>query len=278
MEQRHGARGSWAEAESLVASARRITALTGAGVSTDSGIPDFRGPDGLWTREPSAQRLSSLDAYVCDPQVRREAWRRRAEHPAWRAEPNAAHAALVEFERSGRLRALLTQNIDGLQQRAGSDPDVVVELHGSLLGTECLGCGARGAMRDALRRVAAGEDDPACRSCGGILKSATVSFGQQLDPQVLRRARTAALDCELLLVAGTSLTVQPAASLVALAARAGADVVICNAEPTPYDGLAAAVVHASVGEVLPALAAAAPAAESSSRREPLFTWGDPTTW
>jgi len=260
-------------ARELVASAHRITVLTGAGVSTDSGIPDFRGPDGMWTRDADAGKTASLDAYMSDPEVRRLAWRTRLESPVWTAKPNAAHKALVELERSGRLRTVLTQNIDGLHQKAGSDPHRVLELHGTLHATVCLGCGATGPMREALRRVAEGEAEPDCLRCGGILKSATISFGQELDGEVLRRARLAALDCDLFLVAGTSLSVQPAAGLVALAARVGAQVVICNAEPTPYDSLAAVVLHEPVGDVLPDLSSVPPSGGGQ-----FSSWGDPSTW
>jgi NAD-dependent deacetylase len=237
----------------LVGAARRITVLTGAGISTESGIPDFRGPNGLWTTDPQARRLSSLAAYRSDPALRRESWRRRAEHPAWHARPNTAHQALLALQDSGRLLAVATQNIDGLHQRAGIDPGLVIELHGTITQTCCLSCQARAPMSAALERVRAGEPDPPCLDCGGILKSATISFGQPLDPDVLRRAVRAAADCDLLLAAGTSLTVQPAAALVTVAARAGAPVVICNGEPTPYDGLAAAVVRGRLGAVLPVL-------------------------
>lgn len=260
-------------ARELVASAHRITVLTGAGVSTDSGIPDFRGPDGMWTRDADAGKTASLDAYMSDPEVRRLAWRTRLESPVWTAKPNAAHKALVELERSGRLRTVLTQNIDGLHQKAGSDPHRVLELHGTLHATVCLGCGATGPMRVALKRVAEGEAEPDCLRCGGILKSATISFGQELDGEVLRRARLAALDCDLFLVAGTSLSVQPAAGLVALAARVGAQVVICNAEPTPYDSLAAVVLHEPVGDVLPDLSSVPPSGGGQ-----FSSWGDPSTW
>ncbi|HEY3262947.1 MAG TPA: Sir2 family NAD-dependent protein deacetylase [Pseudonocardiaceae bacterium] len=240
-------------ARRLVAVAGRITVLTGAGVSTESGIPDFRGPNGQWTTDPQSRRLSSLAAYRDDPELRRAAWQRRLRHPAWRARPNAAHHALLELQRQGRLRALLTQNIDGLHQLAGSDPELVVELHGTLARTRCLGCGVLAPMADALRRVRAGEADPPCERCGGVLKSDTISFGQRLDGPVLRRAARAATDCDLLLAAGTSLRVQPAAGLVGRAAAAGASVVICNAEPTPYDAMADAVVPGRLGEILPLL-------------------------
>lgn len=240
-------------AAELLARAERITVLTGAGVSTDSGIPDFRGPQGVWTRNPAAERLSTLQAYVEDPEVRREAWRQRAVHPVWDAPPGAAHAALVDLERSGRLLALLTQNIDELHQAAGSSPDLVVELHGTMHHTECLSCGARAPMGEALERVAAGEDDPPCPHCGGVLKSATISFGQALDGDVLIRARQAAVEGDVLLAVGTSLGVHPAAGVVDIAAAAGAAVVIVNGEPTPYDDVATVVLRGGVGEILPRL-------------------------
>jgi NAD-dependent deacetylase len=235
----------------LVDGARRITVLTGAGISTDSGIPDYRGPNGLWTRNPEAARMSTLADYVADPEVRRRAWRSRQTHPAWTAEPNDGHRALVELERSGRLVALLTQNVDGLHQRAGSDPSLVVELHGTIWWAECLDCRARTPMADELARVSDDEPDPSCRSCGGIVKSATISFGQQLDPHVVERAVTAARSCDLFLAVGSSLTVQPAAGLCHVAVEAGADLVVVNAEPTPYDALAALVIREPIGETLP---------------------------
>jgi len=237
--------------------ARRITVLTGAGISTDSGIPDYRGPNGLWTRNPEAARMSTLADYVADPDVRRRAWQSRQTHPAWTAEANDGHRALVELERSGRLVALLTQNVDGLHQRAGSDPSLVVELHGTIWWAECLDCRARTPMADELARVSDDEPDPACRACGGILKSATISFGQQLDPDVIERAVRAASSCDLFLAVGSSLTVQPAAGLCHVAVDAGADLVVVNAEPTPYDALAALVIREPIGKTLPELVHAA---------------------
>ena len=165
-----------------MADANRITVLTGAGISTDSGIPDFRGPNGVWTKNPAAERIASLQHYLADPDVRRAAWRNRLQSPAWSAQPNAGHRALVPLGREGRLVALLTQNIDELHQQAGSDPALVVELHGTMRSVTCWSCGEGGPMEPALERVTAGEDDPACLTCGGILKSATISFGQALDP------------------------------------------------------------------------------------------------
>ena len=235
--------------------ARRIVVLTGAGISTDSGIPDFRGPQGLWTRDPEAAKLVTLSAYVSDPAVRRQAWQSRREHPAWAARPNAGHEALVRLDRAGRMVAVVTQNIDGLHQKAGHDPSRVVEVHGTLFEVECLSCYDLTSMRAALDRVEAGEADPACLVCGGILKSATISFGQQLDRAVLLRAMTCASESDLLLAVGTSLQVHPVAGLVDIAYDVGARVIIVNAEPTPYDGLAVALLREPIGEVLPALVA-----------------------
>jgi NAD-dependent deacetylase len=239
------------EARAWIAAAERVTVLTGAGISTDSGIPDFRGPNGVWTRNPAAERASNLDAYLGDPEVRRAAWRSRLASPAWAAEPNAGHRALVELERQGKLHALVTQNIDELHQRAGSDPALMVEIHGTMRRYVCWSCGAGGPMEEALERVRAGEADPACPLCGGILKSATISFGQSLVPEDLARAERAALACDLLLAVGTSLAVYPAAGMVPLARQAGARVVIVNAEPTPYDAIADAVIRDPISQVLP---------------------------
>lgn len=244
---------------SWIAEARAVTVLTGAGISTDSGIPDYRGPQGLWTRDPGAQRLVSLDAYLADPEVRRRAWASRRTHPAWAARPNAGHRALVDLERSGRLVAIITQNIDELHQRAGSSPGVTLELHGTIWQVECLDCGRRTPMAEELDRLSDRQLDPPCRSCGGILKSATISFGQALVPAVLQRATRAAASCDLFLAVGSSLTVQPAAGLCGVAIAAGARLVIVNAQPTPYDEPAVrgggAVLRAPVGDVLPALVA-----------------------
>ncbi len=241
------------EVREWLAAASAVTVLTGAGISTDSGIPDFRGPQGVWTKDPAAQRMFTLQAYLADPQLRVQAWINRREHAAWTAEPNAGHRALVELERSGRLVALLTQNIDGLHQAAGSAADRVLELHGTLSQAECLDCGRRRPMAETLARVDAGEADPPCPTCGGILKSATISFGQALDRTVLQRAYDAAGACDVFLAVGTSLTVQPAAGTCGAALQAGARLVVINAQETPYDDDAHAVLRDPIGEVLPAL-------------------------
>jgi NAD-dependent deacetylase len=241
--------GDWLRA------AGRVTVLSGAGISTESGIPDFRGPQGVWTRNPAAQTMFTFDNYVADADVRRQAWRNRLEHPAWDATPNAGHRALVDLERSGRLRAIITQNIDGLHQRAGNDPAKVIEIHGTLFEVECLGCERRTSMRENLDRVEAGEPDPACLVCGGIQKAATVSFGQSLRPQDLWAAQRAAGECDLMLAVGTTLQVQPAAGLAGVATDAGARLVIVNRDPTPYDGLASALLRDPIGQTLPRLVA-----------------------
>jgi len=233
--------------------AARIVALTGAGISTESGIPDFRGPQGVWTRNPTAERLSNIAHYMSDPEVRRLAWQSRLDHPTWRAAPNAGHRALVDLERRGTLHALVTQNIDGLHQRAGHAPDKVIEVHGTMREVMCMNCAWRGPAGPVLDRVRAGEDDPPCEHCGGILKSATISFGQSLDPDVIDRAMRAAERTDLLLAVGTSLQVYPIAGIVPLAKAAGARVVIVNAEPTPLDELADAVLRQPIGEILPVI-------------------------
>jgi len=244
----------------------RIAALTGAGISTDSGIPDFRGPQGLWTRDPAAERLSTYQAYVSDPAVRRRAWQARLAHPAWSAAPNAAHAALAAL--AGRFDTwVITQNIDGLHQRAGTPDDRVIELHGTIYAVVCVGCGDRTPMAAALDRVRAGEGDPACERCGGILKSATVMFGQPLDRMVLSLAVRAAAACELMLAIGSTLTVEPAASLCAVAVQAGARLVIVNRDRTPYDDLATEVIREPIGTAVPRLAGALRGAFSAGRRQ-----------
>ena len=236
-------------------SSARIVALTGAGISTESGIPDFRGPQGVWTKNPKAERLSNIHHYMSDPEVRRLAWQGRLDHPAWHATPNAGHRALVELERRGKLHAVITQNIDGLHQQAGHRPAMVIEVHGTMREVACMACGWRGPMGPVLDRVRAGEADPPCERCGGILKSATISFGQSLDPDVIERAMRAAEHADLLLAIGTSLQVHPVAGAVPIARVSGARVVIVNAEPTPFDEIADAVLRNPIGEILPVLCA-----------------------
>jgi NAD-dependent deacetylase len=246
------------DARRRLEAARRVVVLTGAGISTDSGLPDFRGPAGLWTKDPAAERASHISSYVSDPAVRAAAWRRRAETSGDDREPNPGHRAIVSLERGGRLQLLITQNVDGLHLAAGSDPERIVEVHGRAREFQCLGCGLRGPISEAVDRVRAGEPDPPCLQCGGLLKSATISFGQSLVASDLDRAFTAARSCDLLLAVGTTLAVHPVADVVPLAISGGAEVVIVNGSPTAMDDLADLVVRASISEALPAMVDALP--------------------
>ncbi|MEV4440155.1 Sir2 family NAD-dependent protein deacetylase [Streptomyces sp. NPDC049577] len=230
-----------------------VAVLSGAGISTDSGIPDYRGPAGLWRRDPEAQKLVTYDFYMSDPEIRRRSWQMRRSAPTLRARPNAAHEAIVRLERSGTPVRVITQNVDGLHQMAGLPERKVLELHGTARAVTCTRCKARSEMAAALERVAAGDPDPACEVCGGILKSATVMFGESLDPVVLGEAVAVTKACEVFVAVGTSLTVHPAAALAGLAADHGARLIIVNAEPTPYDGRADEVVREPIGTALPAL-------------------------
>lgn len=238
-----------------IAEASHVTVLTGAGISTDSGIPDFRGPQGVWTKDPKAERLSTIHAYMSDPEVRRTTWRLRLEHPAWAAQPGPGHLALAELEHKEKLDCLVTQNIDGLHQKAGNSEEKVVEIHGTMREVVCMSCGERAPMERALDRVRAGEEDPPCRSCGGILKSAAISFGQNLVPEDLDRAAKAAEISDMFLAIGTTLVVYPVAHLPKIAQDAGARLAIVNAEETPYDASADAVFHTPIADVLPEIVA-----------------------
>ena len=236
-----------------VSSAKRIVVLTGAGISTESGIPDFRGPNGLWTRDPEAEKLSDIRYYVADSEIRKRAWQKRLSNPAWTAQPNAGHHAIVELERRGQLHALVTQNIDGLHKKAGNSPERVIEVHGTMHSVLCWECGRTGPMLPVLDRVRAGEHDPDCRECGGILKSATILFGEGLSPGVMERALQAAVEADLLIAVGSTLQVYPVAGVVPAAKEAGVRLVILNSDPTQFDRIADAVLHKPIGETLPQL-------------------------
>ena len=240
-------------ARAWVDEAQRIVVLTGAGISTDSGIPDFRGPNGVWTKNPAAEKTATLSHYMSNPDVRRQAWRNRIDSPMWESEPNIGHHAIVELERRGKLLALITQNVDGLHLKAGTDAALLIEVHGNTREVVCMQCGEMAPMQRALDRVRAGEEDPPCRSCGGILKSATISFGQSLVEDDLVRADAAARECDLLLAVGSTLGVYPVAAVVPVAKRNGARVVIINAEPTEMDDIADAVLRGPISELLPPL-------------------------
>lgn len=230
-----------------------VAVLSGAGISTDSGIPDYRGPNGLWRRDPEAEKLVTYECYMGDPEIRRRSWQMRRDNRALQAEPNAAHRAIVELEKSGVPVRVITQNVDGLHQLAGLPARKVLELHGTAREFSCTGCHARGPMQDALARVAAGEADPPCLECGGILKSATVFFGERLDPVVLGEAAAITKACQVFIAVGSSLQVHPAAGLAGVAADHGARLIIVNAEPTPYDEQADEVVREPIGTALPEL-------------------------
>ncbi len=238
----------------MLRNARHVVGLTGAGISTESGIPDFRGPQGVWTKDPAAEKTATLDYYMADPDVRRRAWQNRIKGNYFSAEPNAAHHALVELERKAALHFLVTQNVDGLHHAAGQSPEIVVEIHGNVREVKCMRCGRQGPMEETLDRVRAGEADPPCLECGGILKSATISFGENLVASDLDRSQREAARADVFLALGTSLVVYPAAALPEIAMRSGAQLVIANAEETPFDSYAAAVFREPLGEVLPALA------------------------
>ncbi|WP_037604263.1 SIR2 family NAD-dependent protein deacylase [Streptacidiphilus rugosus] len=235
-------------------SARPLVAvLSGAGMSTDSGLRDYRGPQGLWRSDPTAQRMVTIGDYLADPEVRRRAWRLRLEHGVLGASPNVAHRALAAYERTGLPIRVLTQNVDGLHQLGGVSPRKVLELHGTARMVQCVRCKVRGDMADALARVEAGEADPPCLDCGGVLKPATVLFGEHLDPEVLGQARAVAAACDVLMAVGTTLQVHPAAGLVDIALARGAQVIVVNADPTPYDDAASEVVREPIGTSVPAL-------------------------
>jgi NAD-dependent deacetylase len=240
-------------AHRMLVDAERITVLTGAGMSTASGIPDFRGPQGVWTLDPEAERVSTLSCYLTDPAVRKAAWQRRTWSPVFSAEPNDAHRALADLERTGRLRAIITSNTDGLHQLAGST--TVIELHGSARRWRCESCRRTGPMEEMLARITAGEADPDCPTCGGIARATTILFEENLDPEVIDAAVAAASDCDVFLTVGTSLAVYPAAGLLPLALRAGARALIVNAEETEYDHYAWAVIRERIESVLPRLLA-----------------------
>ena len=238
----------------------RVLVLTGAGISTASGIPDYRGPSGVWTLDPAAEQASRAEVYARDPVVREASWRRllaRAQDPP---QPNAGHRSLVRFERSRRLSLLVTQNIDGLHLAAGSSPDRLVEIHGHVRTARCLECGARQTTADVLVRVAAGDADPHCEDvvqglvCGGVLATTIVRFGERPDPLALHRATRAARECDLLLCVGSTLSVNPVARLVPTALDYDAELVIVNDGPTDYDGYARCV-RGDIAEVLPELLA-----------------------
>jgi NAD-dependent deacetylase len=237
----------------LLGRAEQILIFTGAGVSTDSGIPDFRGPSGVWNRRQPVY----FDEFLASEDKRVEYWDYKAEgHAAFAAAaPNATHRALVALERRGGLRAVVTQNIDGLHQAAGQGLDKLIEVHGTNRLVECVRCGARSDPAPAIAAFARERKTPTC-ACGGWLKFATISFGQPLDPATLERAFAASRDADLVVSLGSTLSVHPAASIPLEAARRGAPYVVVNRGPTDHDGLATLRLEGNVTEIVPPAIAA----------------------
>lgn len=238
-----------------VRESERIVVFTGAGISTDSGIPDFRGPQGVWTKNPQAEKYSTLQNYLADPELRKLAWQNRLVSPNWDAKPNDGHRAIVSIQRAGKLHALVTQNIDELHQQSGVDPSRVIEVHGTMRWTRCWGCNDRLPMQEVLDRVRSGEDDPPCDKCGGILKSDTISFGQALVPEVIDRALSVSEECDLLLAIGSTLSVSPANYVVPRARAAGGTVAIINGDPTEMDHFADARLFGGISQIMTRLVA-----------------------
>lgn len=232
----------------LIAEARSVVAFTGAGISTESGIPDFRSPGGVWTRMKPIQ----FQDFVRDPEQRREAWSRVFSGRAgWTGRaPNAGHLALARLAARGKLAHVITQNVDNLHQDSGLEPDQVIELHGNASYATCLECGLRHEIDELRPGFVERGVLPQCRACAGVVKSATISFGQAMPGEPMRRAEQATLACDLFLVLGSSLVVYPAASFPALAKRNGARLAIVNREPTDLDRYADLVLHDEIGPVL----------------------------
>ncbi len=234
--------------KNLVGSARSVVGFTGAGISTESGVPDFRSPNSPWMQH----KPIPFQAFLASAEARREAWRRKfIMDDLYRdARPSRGHLALAALVRSGRMPALITQNIDGLHQESGVPPERLIELHGNGTYATCLSCGSRHELTFVRVRFEATGEPPPCEACGGIVKSATVSFGQAMPEEAMRRAQEAALSCDLFLAIGSSLVVYPAAAFPLIAKRNGARLVIVNREPTDLDPDADLVVNGEIGTVL----------------------------
>ena len=235
----------------LIMRARKVVIFTGAGISTESGIPDFRSPTGIWSKFNPAD--FTFDKYLVNPEVRRMTWWRYREMKVWEIEPNAAHYALVDLEGMGKLDCIITQNIDGLHQKAGSSEDKVIELHGTVRQVTCLECEKRWPFEEILRWFEKGIEDPHCDECGGLLKAATISFGQAMPVKETREAEERSRNCDLFIVIGSSLVVYPAAYMPVFALESGAPLVIINREETPMDHSATVVVNAGAGDTMSAI-------------------------
>lgn len=243
------------EARRLLASVDAIAVLTGAGISTDAGIPDFRGPDGLWTKNPAAERASTIQHYLADEEARRASWRMRLDTRLLDAAPTPGHHALVDLEKQGRLGHLATQNVDGLHRKAGTSPGLLTEVHGSVSGIMCVSCSWQGEVQPVLERVRGGDDDPRCTACGGILKTTVVMFGEMLPDGAMEECIAAVDTADAFLAVGTTLEVGPVNSMAFRARSRGLPVVVVNKGETAADGFADAKVEASISEALPALLA-----------------------
>ena len=230
---------------------QKVVVFTGAGVSTESGIPDFRSPDGIWARYDPED--FTIQRFVSDREARKRNWRLRKEMFSADYRPNPAHYAIAELERIGKLSCVITQNIDGLHHVAGNSEGKIVELHGTVKNAKCLSCDDRLPLGEVLKRIDQGEEDPHCEKCGGLLKAATVSFGEAMPPAEMRRAEQCSRECDLFIVVGSSLVVYPAASMPLIAKRAGACLVIINYTPTDMDAIADAVIHNKAGAVMEAI-------------------------
>jgi NAD-dependent deacetylase len=232
----------------LIGSAKRIVAFTGAGISTESGIPDFRSPGGIWTR----YKPIYFDDFMASDEMRRESWRRKfaTDETMLKAEPNAGHRALAKLVEQGRMTAIITQNVDGLHQRSGVPDSKVIELHGNATYASCLDCGHRHEL-DPIRRAFLGSGKlPLCAKCDGIVKTATISFGQAMPEIPMARAQDETMSCDLFIVLGSSLVVYPAAGFPQIAKRKGAKLVILNRDPTDQDAAADVVIHAEIGPTM----------------------------
>lgn len=232
----------------MIGEASRMVAFTGAGISTESGIPDFRGPGGMWSK----YRPVPFDDFLRSDEARREAWRRKfaTRDAIDQAAPNRGHRAIAALAAENKVSGVITQNIDGLHQLSGLPDDLIIELHGNTTYAVCLDCGERHELDAIWRAFAIDETPPLCGRCGGLVKNATISFGQPMPEAEMRRAETATLDCDLFLAIGSSLTVQPAAMFPLLAKQNGAKLVILNREPTALDGYADLVLNQEIGPTL----------------------------
>jgi NAD-dependent deacetylase len=233
----------------MIREARRIVVFTGAGVSTESGIPDFRSTGGVWTRFDPED--FTIERFLSSVETRRKQWRFLVAGGLFKeASPNAAHEAIAELEALGRLECVITQNIDDLHRKAGNHPDKIYELHGNMRWIRCLDCGSRYALEEILDEYGTADDPPACARCGGIMKPDVIFFGEALPEDTLREATWHASHCDLLIVVGSSLVVYPAANMPFTAKQSGARLVIINLTPTPADRIADAVINAPAGKVL----------------------------